>query len=77
MLAEADAIALDAAVISEPAAAVATVSTEPPNDVTTPTPLSARVTPSPPSWVTSVKALPPTEKAAVTTEFAAVPTVRR
>lgn len=76
MLFEADATTLEAFESSDPAAAVATVSAEPPNEVITPAPLSARVTAEPPSWVTSVKTFPPSETAAVMTELAAVPTER-
>lgn len=41
------------------AAAVATVKTDPPKEVTSPAPEVARVRAEPPSWVTTVKTEPP------------------
>ena len=62
---EAAAAALDAADAADTldamdtARAVATLYTDPPNEVATPAPLSARVMPTPPAEVISVNALPP------------------
>ena len=50
---------------TDTARAVATLYTDPPNEVATPAPLSARVMPTPPAEVISVNALPP---AAVNTQ---------
>ena len=55
-LAEADS---DGHVSLDTARAVATLYTDPPNEVATPAPLSARVMPTPPAEVISVNALPP------------------